>query len=82
MPIREEVIQALIQKSAQLYGSDPATLNENTRFAEDLGAKSVHIVQFTAMLEDMYEVEVPFMDFRKRKTFGEAGEYIEALLTS
>jgi hypothetical protein len=32
------------------------------------------------MLEDVYEVEVPFMEFQKKQTFGEAGDYIDSLL--
>jgi len=80
MSIREEVVEALKQEAAKLFGVDPDTLSADTRFVEDLGAKSVNYVQFSAMLEDVYEVEVPFMEFQKKQTFGEAGDYIDSLL--
>jgi len=76
MSIREEVIEALSKKAAALFGVDPATLGPDTRFLEDLNAKSVDMVKFSALLEDIYEVEVPYMDFVKRLTFGEAAAYI------
>lgn len=80
MSIREEVIEALRKKAAALFGVDPLSLGPDTRFEEDLHAKSVNIVQFTALLEDIYEVEVPFMEFKKKKTFGEAADYIAQML--
>ncbi len=80
MSIREEVVEILKQKAAEVLAVDPQTLDENTRFDEDLHAKSVNFVQFTAALEDEYDVEVPFMEFRRKKTFGEAGDYIDSLL--
>ena len=82
MTIKEEVVKALAKKAAFLFHVDESTLNENTRFVEDLGAKSTNIVQFSAMLEDMYDIEVSYMELAKKKTFGEAGEYMEELLNS
>lgn len=79
MPIRDEVIEALSKKAADLFGVDLTTLGPETRFLEDLGAKSVDMVKFSALLEDIYEVEVPYMDFVKKLTFGEAAAYIAAM---
>jgi acyl carrier protein len=42
MSIREEVVEALKQEAAKLFGVDPDTLSADTRFVEDLGAKSVN----------------------------------------
>lgn len=80
MSIREEVVEILKKKAAEVLGVNPLSLDENTRFEEDLKAKSVNFVQFTAALEDEYDIEVPFMEFRRKKTFGEAGDYIDSLL--
>ena len=80
MSIREEIIEALSKKAAKVFGVDPLSLGPDTSFEEDLHAKSVHIVQFSAVLEDIYEVEVPFMEFKRKRTFGEAADYIEQLL--
>lgn len=79
MKIRDEVIQALCEKAAYLFGRDVAEFGPDTRFIEDLDAKSVNFVQFSAMLEDIYDVEVPFMELRRKKTFAEAGDYIGAM---
>lgn len=80
MTIREEALEVLVKKAAALFAKDPATLNENTRFEEDLGAKSVNYVQMSAALEDEFDVEVPYMEFKRKKTFGEAADYIAELL--
>ena len=74
--IRDEVIEILAKKAAAIFGVDASTLDENTRFDEDLHCKSANIVMFTAVLEDEYDVEVPYMEFKKLKTFGEAGDFI------
>ena len=80
MTIKEEVVQALAEKAALLFHVDASKLDENTRFTEDLGAKSTNIVQFSAMLEDKYDIEVSYMELVKCKTFGDAGDYMEELL--
>lgn len=80
MTIREEALAILVKKAATLFGKDPATLGENTRFEEDLAAKSVNYVQLSAALEDEFDVEVPYMEFKRKTTFGEAAAYIAELL--
>ena len=79
MEIREEAIEVLVKKAAALFGLDPATLGENTSFEDDLHCKSVNYVQLSAALEDEFDVEVPYMEFKRKKTFGEAGDYIASL---
>jgi len=76
MTIREEVIEALSKKAAELFGADQAALDSNTRFFDDLGAKSADMVKFSALLEDIYEVEVPYMELIKKLTFGDAAAFI------
>jgi acyl carrier protein len=76
MAIRDEAIDVLVQKSAKLFGKDPVTLGADTRFIEDLQAKSVNFVQLSAALEEQFEVEVPYMEFRRKSTFGEAADFI------
>ena len=71
----ESPINSLFGNIAQTI-RDIATLGSDTRFLEDLEAKSVDMVKFSALLEDVFEVEVPFMEFVKRQTFGEAAAYI------
>ncbi|WP_242958699.1 hypothetical protein [Flavonifractor sp. An112] len=47
---------------------------------EDLNAKSVHYSQITTFLEDEFDVEIPYMTFRRKKTIGEAIEYVYDLV--
>lgn len=78
---QEEVIDILKDKAASIFGDDPSTLSADTRFVEDLHCKSVNIVQFASALEDEYEIEVPFMELNKMKTFGEAAQFIDDKLS-
>ncbi len=78
---QEEVIDILKDKAASIFGADPSTLSADTRFVEDLHCKSVNIVQFASALEDEYEIEVPFMELNKMKTFGEAAQFIDDKLS-
>jgi len=54
-------------------------LTRDTRFAEDLHAKSVNIVELIALLENEFGVEIPFMEARRRKTIGEAIDFVVSL---
>ena len=79
MSIREEALDILVKKAASIFNLDSATLGAQTRFAEDLQAKSVNYIQLSAALEDEFDVEVPFMEFKRKATFGEAADYIAAM---
>ena len=72
MTIKEEAIQVLCKKAANLFGMDEKALGADTRFEEDLHCKSTNIVQFSAA----FEIEVPFMELKKKKTFGEAVDWL------
>ena len=76
MTIREEVIDALKKKAAELFGVKAEQLSAETRFEEDLGATSIQYVQFSTVLEMIYDIEVPYMEFRRLKTFAEAADYM------
>lgn len=78
MTLREEAVEVLCKKAAALFGIDACTLGENTRFEEDLHCKSTNIVQFSAALEDAFDIEVPFMELKRKKTFSEAAEWLES----
>ena len=81
MTIKEEAIEVLIKKTKDIVPSiDESTLGPDTSFEDDLHCKSIHYVQFSAALEDEFDVEVPFMEFKRKKTFAEAGEYIAEML--
>lgn len=77
--MKEEVLNKIIERSAPIWGKDLAELNADTTF-ESVNAKSTHISQITTYLEDVYDIEVPYIGFKKCKTLGEAAEYVVDLL--
>jgi acyl carrier protein len=79
MDLRQEILEKIIEKSADLFHKTPAEFNAATRFS-DLGGKSVDLVKLISVLEDKYEVEISFMEFRRKKTFGEAAHFVAGLL--
>ena len=80
MDTREQAVQKIIERASAIFGKGPGEINEDTRFAEDLGAKSGNVSQMTTFLEDEFDVEIPFMEFTRKKTVGEAADYITELV--
>ena len=76
---REEVFEKLCERASQLFGKDASEFTEGTVFT-DLGIKSVQVSQITTYLEDCFDIEVPYMKFRRCKTFGEATDFVVDLL--
>jgi acyl carrier protein len=74
-----EVLEKIIERAAVLFKKDASEFSAETRFIEDLGAKSVNYVQIISVLEDEFDVQIPFMEFRRKKSFGEAAEYVAGL---
>lgn len=79
--MREEILEKLIKRAAPLFGMEIASITEETTF-EECKAKSAHISQITTFLEDEYEIEIPFMNFRRQKTFGNAADFVLDLIES
>lgn len=74
------------QVSAAMYAAVSATMNkpveelsDSIEFIADLGAKSVNLVRIIGALEDEFELEIPFMEFRRKRSIGEAIDYIVQL---
>lgn len=80
MGLREEIMEKLIQRTAEVFKKDPSEITPDTRFVEDLKAKSVNIVQIIAVLEDTFDVQINFMEFRRKKTIGEAADFVAQLM--
>lgn len=77
--MREEVLAKIIEKASKIWGADASTLNEDTEFAS-MNPKSAHYSQMTTFLEDEFDAEVPYMNFKRCATFGEAADYVAELL--
>ncbi len=80
MGLTEEILETIISRAAELFKKDPSGLSAATAFEDDLKAKSVNYAQITTVLEAEYDVEIPFMEFKRRKTFGEAAEFVKMLI--
>lgn len=79
MGLRDNILDMIIDRASKIFRTDPYQLNGCTLFIEDLHIKSVNYVQIIATLEDRLDVEINFMAFRKRKTFGEAADFVAEL---
>lgn len=79
MESREEVLAALISRVAAVFGIPESDITEDTRFKEDLAAKSTQITQITVHMEDLIDAEVPYMQFNRKATVGEAADYLFSL---
>ena len=79
MEFKEEILGHIIQRAAEMFRKDPGELNADTRWVEDLEAKSVNYVQVITILADEFDVEINFMEFRRKKTFGESAEFVAQL---
>lgn len=77
--LEERVAEGVMKAVARIFKKDVSELTRDTRFFEDLHAKSVNIVELLAVLGDEFEVEIPFMEARKRKTIGEAIDFVVSL---
>lgn len=80
MEEKTAIQEKIIQRISAILGISPETVNEDSKFIEDLNAKSGNMSQLVNFLEDEYDVEVAYMDFRRKKTVGQAAEYIAELL--
>jgi acyl carrier protein len=79
MSTKEQAIAKIAERIALSLGTDASQYGAGTKF-EELALKSANYSQLTTYLEDAFDVEVPYMDFRRKKTIGEAAEYIEELV--
>lgn len=77
--MKKEILDKIIERAAEIWRVDASSLSADTQFA-DMNPKSVHYSQMTTYLEDAFDVEVPYMTFKRCKSFDEAAEFIADLL--
>ena len=73
MDIAEKVKEIVSDK----LDVDPADIQEDKDFVEDLKADSLAIVEVVLALEEQFEIEIPDEDTEKIKTVRDAIEYIK-----
>lgn len=79
MKIEEKIAEGVMKGVARVFKKDVSEVTRDTRFVEDLHAKSVNIVALIALLENEFGIEIPYMQARRRKTIGEATDFIVSL---
>ena len=79
MESRSDVFEKLTERLSQVLGRPQSDFAEETAFA-DLNMKSVNYSQVTTFLEDAYDVEIKYMEFHRKKTIGEAVDFVLSLL--
>lgn len=80
MEDRSEIVTFIREQLAKILGVAQDSLAEDTALAA-LNMKSVNYSQLTTALEDACDVEVPYMDFKRRAvTIGAAADHMISLL--
>lgn len=76
MELRDEILEKLIERTAEVFKKSPAELSEATNYFDDLQAKSVQMVQVITVMEDVFDVQLNYMQLRRKKTIGEVVDFI------
>lgn len=81
MTTKEQTVEERVkQVVAKVFRKDVNQISRETQFIEDLFAKSLNIIELTAVLENEFDIEIPGHEARRNKTVGQAVDLIEKLL--
>ena len=80
MDYENEVREKLVERAAKLLGKQPEEITDEMTLEGDLGLKSTQLTQITIFLEDEFDVEINFMNFRRQKTVGGAVAFVVEIL--
>ena len=67
MDLRDQILEKIIQRAAVAFKKSPSELSADTKFVEDLKAKSVNYVQIITVIMDEFDVEYPFHGVQKKE---------------
>ncbi len=77
--LRDEVRAKMYAAVSEAMNTPVEQLSDSTEIIADLGAKSANLVRILSVLEDEFDLEIPFMQFRRKKSIGEAIDYVVQL---
>ena len=75
---REEVFERIREHLATELQVEPARIQDETRFKEDLEADSLDLYTLVQELEDTYGVRIPDEEAARILTVGQAADFILA----
>ncbi len=78
---RTEIVAAVSDACVELLKADRSSLNEDTRFGDDLDADSLDLVELVMALEEEFGVEVPEEELEGVETVGQAYELVAGKLS-
>lgn len=77
MEERNEIFEKIVERLNAMVGEND--YSEDTKY-EELNLKSVNYSQMITVLEDEFDVEIPYMDFKRKKTVGESVDFIVSII--
>ena len=75
---RDEVFERVRDHLAVELAVDGSSIQDNTRFKEDLNADSLHLVELVVELEDTYGIRIPDDEAAKLDTVGKVADFVAA----
>jgi len=75
---REEVLALVRTHLSEELGIDASSVDEATRFKEDLEADSLDLVELVVELEDRYGIRIGDEEAERIKTVGQAVDFVLA----
>jgi len=75
MAVIDDVKEVVVEQ----LNVNPDEIKEDSKFAEDLGADSLDVVELVMALEEKFDIEIPDEDAEKITTVGDAVTFIEAI---
>jgi acyl carrier protein len=77
-PTREEVLERIRAHLSEELGIDASTIEEGSRFKDDLEADSLDLVELVVELEDRYGIRMAEDQAEHVKTVGDAVDFVLA----
>jgi acyl carrier protein len=69
---RAEIGEAVTELAVEVLGVEPAAVTEDARFADDLDADSLDLVELVMALEERLDITVPEDELEGVETVGQA----------
>ena len=74
--MKEEILQKLIERTAEALHVEASTLSSNTNIKTDIDLKSIEMVGIISKFEEEYDCYIKYTELMHASTIGEAAEII------